>query len=114
MAVVMMPQQVPTVPAAEVPDDAVVLDVREDAAWVAGHIAGATPFRRGAVPARLDEVPVGDPVYVPCRSGGRSARVTAWLNQYGYDAVNVGGGMGEWEAAGRPMVSDTGRPPYVV
>ncbi|MCU1620126.1 MAG: glpE, partial [Modestobacter sp.] len=47
-------------------------------------------------------------------SGGRSARVTAWLNQNGYDAVNVGGGMGDWDAAGRPMVSETGRPPYVV
>ena len=47
------------------------------------------------------------------RGGGRSARVAAWLNQNGYDAVNVGGGMGEWEAAGRPMVSETGQEPFV-
>ena len=108
-----MPQQVPTVPAAEVPADAVVLDVREDDEWVAGHIEGATHIRMGDVPARLDEVPDGDPVYVVCRSGGRSARVAAWLNLNGYDAVNVGGGMGEWEAAGKPMVSETGQPPFV-
>ena len=101
----MMPLQVPTVPAAEVPDDAVVLDVREDDEWAAGHIAGATHIAMGDVPSRLDELPEGDPLYVTCRSGGRSARVTAWLNQNGYDAVNVGGGMGEWQAAGRPMVS---------
>jgi hypothetical protein len=25
----------------------------------------------------------------------------------------VGGGMGEWEAAGRPMVSETGQQPFV-
>ncbi|CCH85707.1 Rhodanese-related sulfurtransferase [Modestobacter italicus] len=110
----MMPQQVPTVPAAEVPDDAVVLDVREDDEWAAGHIEGATHVAMGDVPSRLDELPEGDPLYVTCRSGGRSARVTAWLNQNGYDAVNVGGGMGEWDASGRPMVSETGRPPYVV
>jgi hypothetical protein len=25
----------------------------------------------------------------------------------------VGGGMGEWEAAGRPMVSESGQQPFV-
>ena len=109
-----MPTQVPTVPATEVPDDAVVLDVREDDEWVVGHIEGATHIAMGEVPARLDEVPDADPLYVTCRGGGRSARVAAWLNQNGYDAVNVGGGMGAWEEAGRPMVSETGQPPFVV
>ena len=80
---------------------------------MAGPIEGATPIRRGDVPARLEDLPEGDPLYVTCRSGGRSARVAAWLNQNGYDAVNVGGGMGEWEAAGRPMVSETGQEPFV-
>ena len=100
-------------PASEVPQDAVVLDVREDDEWVAGHIDGATHIPMGDVPARLDEVPDGDPVYVVCRSGGRSARVAAWLNRNGYDAVNVGDGMGGWQAAGRPLVSETGQPPFV-
>ena len=108
-----MPQQVPTVPATEVPEDAVVLDVREDDEWVHGHIDGATHIPMGDVPSRLDDLPEGDPLYVTCRGGGRSARVAAWLNQNGFDAVNVGGGMGQWEAAGRPMVSETGQPPFV-
>src|SRR4051812_19470760 len=108
-----MPQQVPTVPASELPEDAVVLDVREDDEWVHGHIEGATHIPMGDVPARLDELPEGDPLYVTCRGGGRSARVAAWLNENGFDAVNVGGGMGEWEAVGRPMVSETGQPPFV-
>ncbi|MGY1747067.1 rhodanese-like domain-containing protein [Blastococcus sp. SYSU D00695] len=108
-----MPQQVPTVSATEVPAGAVVLDVREDDEWVHGHAEGALHIPMGQVPARLDDVPEADPLYVVCRSGGRSARVAAWLNQNGWDAVNVGGGMGEWEAAGRPLVSETGRPPFV-
>jgi rhodanese-related sulfurtransferase len=108
-----MPLQVPSVPAAELPEDAVVLDVREDDEWVHGHIEDATHIAMGDVPARLDEVPEGDPLYVVCRSGGRSARVAAWLNQNGFDAVNVAGGMGEWEAAGRRIVSETGQPPFV-
>ncbi|TFV56168.1 rhodanese-like domain-containing protein [Geodermatophilus sp. DF01-2] len=108
-----MPQHVPTVPASEVPEDAVVLDVREDDEWAAGHIDGATHIPMGEVPARLEDLPEGDPLYVTCRGGGRSARVAAWLNANGYDAVNVGGGMGGWEAAGRPMVSETGQQPFV-
>jgi rhodanese-related sulfurtransferase len=107
-----MPQQVPTVSVDEVPDDAVVLDVREDDEWVHGHIEGATHIPMGDVPARLGEVPEADPLYVICRSGGRSARVTMWLNANGVDAVNVTG-MGDWEAAGKPMVSETGQEPFV-
>jgi rhodanese-related sulfurtransferase len=114
MVCVMMPQQVPTVPAADVPPDAVVLDVREDEEWTAGHVAGATHIPMGQVPSRLDEIPDADPLFVMCRGGGRSARVAVWLNQNGYDAVNVGGGMGAWDAAGRDLVSENGRPPYVV
>ena len=108
-----MPQQVPTVPVADLPADAVLLDVREDDEWVHGHAEGAVHIPMGQVPARLAEVPEADPLYVVCRVGGRSARVVAWLNQNGVDAVNVAGGMGDWEAAGRPLVSETGRPPYV-
>ncbi len=108
-----MPHRVPTVSVSELPDDAVFLDVREDDEWVHGHIEGATHIPMGEVPGRLDELPEGDPLYVTCRSGGRSARVAAWLNQNGFDAVNVAGGMGDWEAAGRPMVSETGDVPFV-
>ncbi|SEP28196.1 Rhodanese-related sulfurtransferase [Trujillonella endophytica] len=109
-----MPQQVPTVSVAELPADAVLLDVREDDEWVHGHVEGATHIPMGDVPARLADIPEADPLYVVCRVGGRSARVAAWLNQNGVDSVNVAGGMGDWEAAGRPMVSETGQPPYVV
>jgi rhodanese-related sulfurtransferase len=108
-----MPQQVPFVATEDMPEDAVVLDVREDDEWVHGHIEGATHIPMGDVPARLDELPEGDPLYVTCRSSGRSARVAAWLNANGFDAVVIAGGMGQWEALGRPMVSETGQEPFV-
>lgn len=108
-----MPNEIPSVHATELPADAVVLDVREDDEWVHGHIDGATHIAMGDVPARLDDLPEGDPLYVTCRSGGRSAQVAAWLNQNGFDAVNVAGGMGAWQDAGRPMVSETGQEPFV-
>ena len=51
---------------------------------------------------------------VVCKVGARSAQAAAYLAQQGHDVVNLDGGMVEWAAAGRPMVSDTGRPAQVV
>jgi rhodanese-related sulfurtransferase len=111
---------VPSVGPTDVGPDAILLDVREDDEWVAGHVDGAQHIRMGDLPARFDEVSsladdaaTGE-VVVVCRSGNRSARVVAWLNQNGVDAVNLAGGMGAWAAAGKPMVSETGGDPVVV
>ncbi|WP_324275377.1 rhodanese-like domain-containing protein [Blastococcus brunescens] len=41
----MMPQQVPTVSVSELPEDAVILDVREDDEWVHGHVEGRSTSR---------------------------------------------------------------------
>ncbi len=108
---------VPSVSAADVPADAVLLDVREDDEWVAGHVEGARHIPMGDLPERFDEVSrladSGQELVVVCRSGGRSARVVAWLTQNGVDAVNLDGGMAAWAAAGRPMVGETGTDPFV-
>lgn len=104
---------VPAVSVSELPEDVVLLDVREHDEWVAGHAPGAVHVPLAQVPARLDEIPSDEVVHVVCRSGGRSAQATAWLNRNGYDAVNVSGGMGAWLEAGRPMVSETGDAPTV-
>jgi len=94
------------------PEGLVVLDVREPVEWAHGHIDGALHVPMNEVPARLGEVPDGQ-VLVVCKVGGRSAQVTGWLVQQGRDAVNLDGGMLDWESAGRPMVSETGQRPLV-
>jgi rhodanese-related sulfurtransferase len=105
--------EVPEIAVTELPADAVLLDVREDDEWEAGHAPGAVHIPLAQVPSRLDELPPDDDVYVICRSGGRSAQAAAWLNRNGYDATNVTGGMGAWLEAGRPMESETGATPIV-
>jgi rhodanese-related sulfurtransferase len=90
-----------------------VLDVREDFEWEAGHIEGALHIPLNELPARVDEVPGGQ-FLVTCKAGGRSAQAVAWLVQQGHEAVNLAGGMLDWEAAGRPMVSESGAAPQVV
>ncbi len=106
---------IPSVPVGEIPDGANILDVREDDEWTAGHIDGAQHIPLGDLPARYGEVPMDEDVYVICRSGGRSRQATAWLNQNGFDAVNVNGGMGAWNLdCGLPIVSDGDAEPWVM
>lgn len=106
---------VPAIAAAELPADAALLDVREDDEWQAGHAPQAQHVPMSLLTSRLDEVPAGDPLYVVCRSGARSARVVAFLSQQGRSAVNVTGGMQAWAAAGRPMVAErAGAAPAVI
>jgi rhodanese-related sulfurtransferase len=108
-----MGERLPDQPAASVPDDVWLLDVREDDEWAAGHAPGARHIPLGELGARAGEVPKDQLVYVICRSGGRSARAAEALGGAGWRAVNVAGGMQDWAAAGRPMVTDSGAPPYV-
>jgi rhodanese-related sulfurtransferase len=104
---------VPTVGVADVPADAPLLDVREPDEWAAGHAPTARLLPMSELIERIDELPDDDPLYVVCRSGGRSARVVAYLAAQGYPAVNVDGGMQAWSAQGRTVVADSGTPQIV-
>jgi rhodanese-related sulfurtransferase len=95
------------------PDGLAVLDVREPVEWVHGHIEGALHIPMSELPGRLAELPDAQTLVV-CKVGSRSARVVMWLVQQGRDAVNLDGGMVDWAAAGRAMVSETGQAPQVV
>ncbi|GGT68685.1 MULTISPECIES: rhodanese-like domain-containing protein [Streptomyces] len=108
----------PSVDVASVPADALVLDVREDDEWAAGHVEGALHVPMSDFVARFGEVTEavaeGRRAFVMCRVGGRSAQVTQYLVQQGIDAVNVDGGMLAWDGAGRPMVTESGSPAFVL
>ena len=97
---------VPAVRVDDLPHGAVLLDVREDDEWSAGHAPDARHVPMSQLTGRLDEVPEAEPLYVICRSGHRSARVVAFLSHQGVSAVNVAGGMQGWAAAGRPLVAE--------
>lgn len=109
----MFPPSVPSVTPQAVAEGAALLDVREDDEWEAGHAPGALHIPLGQLTGRLGELPEGE-IVVVCRSGGRSARAVAWLNQNGFETVNLDGGMQAWSAAGRPVVSENGAAPSVL
>ena len=97
-----------------VDDGALLLDVREPDEWCTEHAPGAVLMPTGRVRARQGELPCDRRIVVVCRSGGRSASVTASLRRSGFDAVNLAGGMCAWAAAGLPVVSHGGNSGLVV
>lgn len=89
--------------------DSVLLDIREADEWADGHAPDAQHIPLVDVPARMDEIDIDATVYVVCRSGGRSLNAVPYLNQNGFDAFSVAGGMVAWQKSGRPVVADDGR-----
>lgn len=102
-----------TVGVTEVPEGALILDVREDFEWVEGHAAGATHIALGQLPERYEELDPDTDTYVICRTGGRSAQAAAWLTGMGFTAFNVAGGSDAWLEADLPMESENGQEPTV-
>lgn len=110
--------EVPTIEVAQVPqplpDGVTVLDVREPVEWEHAHIEGAVHVPLQQLPDRAEELPRDQQLLVVCKVGGRSAQATAFLQEKGFEAVNLAGGMLDWAEAGRPMVRDDGGEPLVV
>ena len=89
-------------------DDALVLDVREDKEYAAGHIPKAKHIPLGQLGKRMQELEKfkGKPILVTCRSGHRSARACGMLKKAGFETVyNQAGGIIAWERANLPVTT---------
>ena len=80
-----------------------ILDIRTEAEYLAGHIKGAQWFPRGGIEVYIQEH-IKDPaanIVLYCRSGGRSALATMTMKKMGYtNVVDLEGGFKEWIAQG--------------
>lgn len=82
---------------------AVLLDVRRDAEWNAGHIASATHIPLHELLARMDEVPAGE-VWVHCGRGFRASIAASLLERAGREVVAVDDDFANAGPAGNPIV----------
>lgn len=88
--------------------NALLLDVRQENEWDAGHAPMASLISLGELPDHVDELPHDQLIICACRSGGRSLRAATFLQENGFDVVNLTGGMLAWFAADLPFESDSG------
>lgn len=84
----------------------VLIDVREDNEWTAGHAAGAIHLGKGIIERDIEtKVPDKSTTMVLyCGGGFRSALAADALRQMGYEnAISLDGGWRAWTGAGLPV-----------
>ena len=90
--------------------DAILIDVRQESEWDAGHAPMATLVPLAELGDHLEELPRDRLIICACRSGGRSLRAATFLQEQGFDSVNLTGGMMAWFSEDLPFESDDGEP----
>ena len=88
-------------------EDAVILDVREDKEWAAGHIPRSKHIPLSQLKARAGELEKykGHPIVINCQSGSRSAHGCRVLKKLGFQKLhNLAGGMSAWQQANLPVI----------
>ncbi len=83
-----------------------LLDVREAWEFQLARIEGSLPIPMGEIPARANrELDPEDHIVVICHHGVRSANVTQWLRQQGFEqAQSLRGGLDRWSRVVDPAV----------
>jgi rhodanese-related sulfurtransferase len=105
------PPDIPTVDPVEAerrlredPGRPVLVDVREPDEFLDARVAGSALYPTSTFLLKVQELPRDRPLLVICRSGNRSAAVTAYLLREGWaDVTNVAGGLNAWARAGLPV-----------
>ena len=90
-------------------DDAVVLDVRSEAEYQAGHVVGAVNIPLTQIQSSLSRLQKyrEKPIITICATGQRSGSACKQLKQAGFgDVYSVTGGISAWEGASLPLTRD--------
>jgi rhodanese-related sulfurtransferase len=84
----------------------VLVDVREDNEWDAGHAAGAVHLGKGIIERDIESKAPDKStrLVLYCGGGYRSALAADNLQRMGYtDAISLDGGWKAWQQAGLPV-----------
>lgn len=87
----------------DVPENAQLIDVREPDEFSDVHAEGAVNLPLSNFVALAGQIDLEQPVYVICKSGGRSVEASQYIEEVlGTEAINVLGGTQAWVSAGLP------------
>jgi rhodanese-related sulfurtransferase len=99
------------------PKGALLVDVREDGEFKAGHVPGTVHISRERLEFRIWK-PLGYPakvdlnrkIYVQCASGGRATLAAKQLKDIGFTNVTaVVMDLADWQKKGYPFVTDAAK-----
>ncbi|AOW11894.1 sulfurtransferase [Hydrogenophaga crassostreae] len=86
----------------------VLIDVREESEFGAGHLPGAIHASRGMLEFKLSGTPAlaarDIKVVLYCKTSGRAALAAAAMKEMGYlNVTSIAGGFDAWVAAGKQI-----------
>lgn len=88
----------------QLPETAILLDVRTKAEFEAGHIPNAINIPVDEIRDRMQEIPTNRAIYIYCEAGLRGYLAQRILRQTGYENLaNMSGGYLSWKAANQEM-----------
>jgi rhodanese-related sulfurtransferase len=96
------------------PNGALLLDVRDENEFKAGHVPGTVNISRGRLEFRIwkllgypDKVDMNRKMYVQCPNGGRATLAAKHLKDIGFTNVTaVVMELADWQKKGHPFVKD--------
>jgi len=83
----------------------ILVDIREDREWAAGHAAGAIHMGKGVIERDIEakQPDKNATLVLYCGGGFRSALAAEALEKMGYrNVISLDGGWRAWQAAGLP------------
>ncbi len=86
--------------------NALVLDVREQGEYDAGHIINSRLIPAPQLKERIGELEKyrSRPIVVVCRSGSRAVPITSWLGKQGFkETYLLSGGLQAWQKSNLPL-----------
>jgi rhodanese-related sulfurtransferase len=87
-------------------DSFVLVDVREESEYAAGHLPGAVHLSKGVIERDIERA-IPDPdveIILYCGGGFRSALTAESLMKMGYrNVISMDGGIRAWREAGYPL-----------
>ena len=100
-------QQIPRITAEDLAvhkNGTVVIDVRSQGEWAAGHVPGSLNLPLGHLEQRVEGIPREATLVVHCQTGPRAAIGASLLLARGFSNVRLfPGGFAEWRAAGHAV-----------
>lgn len=87
----------------------ILVDVREDSEWTAGHVPGAIHMGKGVIERDIEEkIPDRNAeIILYCGGGFRSVLAADAIQKMGYSNVaSMAGGWRDWTASGGPTTTE--------
>lgn len=88
--------------------DVLLLDVRDESEWDAGHVPGAAHIHIGELPKRLGDVPADRSLLTMCATGMRATMAATIMKRFGFAPRPIAGGFDDWKARGWPSEKTAG------